>query len=118
MEEKTIEDNAQKLEPIIYDNDLSSFNVSGATDKFETKVVLVDYDWMHYALSARMPTKAYGDIKIKFEYFGAVFSEMRVETEKKTHTFKFDTQLFNEHIVKFLQKHIESWDNTYAFDGI
>lgn len=118
MEEKVIDDNGQKLEPIMYDNELSAFNVCGATDEFETTVVLEDYDWMHYALSARMPTKAYGDMKIKFEYFGAVFSEMKVKTEKKTHTFKFGTQLFKEHIVKFLQNHIKSWDNTYAFDGI
>ena len=118
MEKNCIDDNWQKLEPIIYDEKLSAFNVNSTMDEFETKIVLEDYDWMHYTLSSRMPTKKYGVIKIEFEYFGAVFSEMRIETKKKERTFRFDTKLFREHMVKFLQKHIRSWDEAYAFDGI
>ena len=108
----------QKLEPIKYDKNLSAFRLSNKIDEFDTTLVLDDYDWMHYTLSSRMPTKAYGDIRIEFEYLGFQACTMRVETKKKTHYFQFDHDLFKEHIIKFLQRHIQNWDEKHAFFGI
>lgn len=108
----------KKLKPILYDEKLSAFNLSNKLDIFDTTLVLDDYDWMNYTLSSRMPTKAYGDIRIEFEYFGFGVSNMRVETKKKTYVYQFDTKLFKEHIVKFLQKHMQHWKDIYAFRGI
>lgn len=108
----------QELEPIVYDPKLSAFNLSNNIDIFDTNLILEDYDWMHYTLSSHMPTKAYGNLKIEFEYIGANFSIMKVETEYKKYEFEFDTDLFQEHIIKFMQKHIRNWNETYAFDGI
>ena len=82
----------QKLEPIKYDKNLSAFRLSNKIDEFDTTLVLDDYDWMHYTLSSRMPTKAYGDIRIEFEYLGFQACTMRVETKKKTYVYQFDTR--------------------------
>ena len=59
----------QDLEPIVYDKELSAFNLRNDVDLFDTNLILEDYDWMKYTLSSHMRTKAYGDIKIIFEYF-------------------------------------------------
>ncbi len=107
-----------KLEPIIYDKDLSVFDLSNYVDVFDTKLVLADYDWMNYTLSASISTKEYGDMKIEFEYFGAIFCVMTVETEKWKYSFRFDTDLFEEHIIRFLRKHIKNWKEEYAFNGM
>ena len=42
---------------------------------------------------------------------------MTIDTKKKKYIFNFDSDLFQEHIIKFLQKHIEHWDSKYAFSG-
>ncbi len=115
---KVMEISMQKLRPILYDKELSAFNLSNKLDIFDTNLFLEDYDWMHYTLSSRMPTKAYGDITIEFAYEGVRFSTMKVKTEKKIYAFRFDSDLFQEHIIKFMQKHIRSWDEKYAFRGI
>ncbi len=43
---------------------------------------------------------------------------MKVETEKKIYVFDFASELFKEHIIIFLQKHIQHWDEEHAFFGI
>ncbi len=45
------------FEPILYDK--SSFNLRNEIDEFATTVVLDDYDWMNYKLTAWLPTKVY-----------------------------------------------------------
>ena len=103
------------FEPILYDK--SSFNLRNEIDLFATTVELDDYDWMDYKLKVWLPTKAYGDITIEFEYYGVCTCTMTIETKKKKYVFNFDRDLFQEHIIKFLQKHIEHWDGEYAFSG-
>ena len=103
------------FEPILYDK--SSFNLRNELDLFSTTVELDDYDWMNYKLKAWLPTKAYGDIVIEFEYDGMGPCTMTIETKKKKYRFNFVRDLFQEHIIKFLQKHIEHWDSKYAFSG-
>ena len=115
---RAVEISRQKLKPILYDKELSAFQLSNAIDIFDTNLFLEDYDWMHYTLSSRMPTKAYGDIIIEFEYLGTNFSTMKVTTAKKFYTFQFDSKLFQKHIIKFMQKHIEQWETKEAFFGI
>ena len=103
------------FEPIVYDK--SSFNLRNELDLFATTVELDDYDWMNYKLKAWLPTKAYGDIVIDFVYNGTSPCTMIIETKKKKYRFYFAIELFQEHIIKFLQKHIKHWDDKYAFSG-
>lgn len=103
------------FEPIVYDK--SSFNLRNELDLFATTVELDDYDWMSYKLKAWLPTKAYGDIVIDFVYNGTSPCTMIIETKKKKYRFYFAIELFQEHIIKFLQKHIKHWDDKYAFSG-
>lgn len=107
----------EALKPIVYDEELSAFDLNGDSDTFETKLVLDDYDWMHYVLTAHLPTKAYGNMEIQFEYDGAIFSIMAVKVRNKVYVLKFNTDIFQEHIIKFLQKQIQAWGDTRAFDG-
>ncbi len=107
----------EALKPIVYDKELSAFDLNGNLDMFETELVLDDYDWMQYVLTAHLPTKAYGDMEIQFEYSGAVFSIMVVKVRNEVYVLKFNTDIFQEHIIKFLQKQIRSWGETNAFDG-
>ena len=115
---KEMEIGMQKLRPILYDKELSAFKLSNKIDIFDTNLFLEDYDWMHYTLSSKMPTKAYGKIIIEFEYFGGGPSTMKVKTEKKIYTFQFDTRLFQKHIIIFMQKHMKQWESEKAFFGI
>ena len=115
---REVELSRQKLKPILYDKELSAFQLSNAIDIFDTNLFLEDYDWMHYTLSSRMPTKAYGVIFVEFEYFGAGFSTMKVKTDKKIYTYQFDTRLFHKHIVIFMQKQMRQWEDKRAFFGI
>lgn len=105
-----------KLEPIIYDHGLSAFDLSYYVDVYDTKILLADYDWMTYELSASISTKEYGDMKIEFKYYGVIYCYMIVETEKWKYSFRFNTDLFEEHIIIFLRKHIKSWKEEKAFD--
>lgn len=36
---------------------------------------------------------------------------------KNLHTLFYTLDIFKKHIVKFLEKHIRSWDKKYAFNG-
>ncbi len=105
------------LEPIIYDKNLSSFDLRHYIEVFRIKLVLADYDWMNYKLFVALVTKEYGAMEIEFEYFGANFSVMTVETEEGKYSFKFNTDLFQEHIIIFIQKHMKSWRESHEFNG-
>ena len=108
----------EALKPIVYDKELSAFNITDDIDIFATSLELHDYDWMHYVLTAHLPTKAYGDMEIQFDYSGGVFSVMTVKARDEVYVLKFNTEIFKEHIIKFLQKQIKTWDGPYAFNGI
>ena len=108
----------EALKPIVYDKDLSAFDITDDIDIFATSLELHDYDWMHYVLTAHLPTKAYGDMEIQFDYSGAVFSVMTVKARDEVYVLKFNTEIFKEHIIKFLQKQITTWDGPYGFNGI
>ncbi len=102
-----------KLEPIVYDEKHSAFAIRNDIDIFATTLELHDYDRVNYKLTAWLPTKVYGDIKIDFEYCGTTRSSMTVETPKGTYKYEFDTDLFQEHTIKFLQIHIKKWYNDH-----
>lgn len=90
-------------------------------DRTNTYLNLYDYDWMDYSLTTRFKTEKLGVLNVKFNYFGMVTSTMEVEqvlndkTEKVE--YEYSTDIFIKHIVKYLEKHIRSWDDTYAFNG-
>ncbi len=90
-------------------------------DRTNTYLNLYDYDWMDYSLTTRFNTEKMGVLNVKFNYFGMITSTMEVEqilnnnTEKVT--YEYSTDVFQKHIVKFLEKHIHSWNEEYGFDG-
>ncbi len=61
----------QKLEPLLYGEDLSALEWRNYIDVLATKLELNDYDWMNYKVLAEISTKEYGELKIEFAYFGA-----------------------------------------------
>jgi hypothetical protein len=107
----------QKLEPLLYGEDLSAPEWRNYIEVLATKLELNDYDWMNYKLFADVSTKEYGELKIEFAYFGAYFCEMKVENENVIYSFEFAGQLFQEYIVRYIQKYIKSWGETYTFNG-
>lgn len=90
-------------------------------DRINTYLSLNDYDWMEYTLKSKFRTEVDGTLYVTFVYNGFMTSTMFVRQMKDdqeiNYKFDFDTQLFKEYIVKFLQSHIESWDSSYAFYG-
>ncbi len=118
LEEKRALKKCEALKPIVYDKELSAFNITDDIDIFSTSLELHDYDWMHYVLTVHLPTKVYGDMEIQFDYSGAIFSVMTVKARDEVYVLKFNTEIFKEHIIKFLQKQIKTWDGPYGFNGI
>lgn len=90
-------------------------------DRTNTYLQLNDYDWMDYNLTTRFKTEKMGVLNVKFNYFGATFSTMEVEQslgdKNKKITYKYSTELFKKHIIKFLEKHMSFWGSKYAFNG-
>lgn len=62
-----------------------------------------------------------GVLEVFFEYFGFVFSMMKIKQTKNSkvqeYEFEYSTDVFQKYLVLFLQKHIETWSSTYAFNG-
>ena len=86
-----------------------------------THLVLADYDWMNYILSTHFRTTEYS-MNVTFNYFGMVVSTMEVEVTEKSGNkekiiYEYPTEIFEKYIVRFLQKHIKSWTDEYAFSG-
>lgn len=103
-----------KSEDLIFSNEIED-------DRTNTYLNLYDYDWMDYSLTTRFKTEDMGILNVKFNYFGMVISTMEVEqtlngTTKKV-TYEYSTDIFQKHIVKFLEKHIRFWNEKYAFNG-
>lgn len=90
-------------------------------DRTNTYLHLYDYDWMDYNLTTRFKTETLGVLNVKFSYFGMTTSIMEVEQNLDGNvekvTYEYSTDIFENHIVKFLNKHISFWGNKYAFNG-
>ena len=99
-----------QLEPIIYDEKLSAFELRHYIDIVHLRLIISDYDWCNYKLSAEMSTKEYGELKVEFEYYGMTVCTMTVETEEEKYSFRFNTNLFQKHIISIIQNHIKNWD--------
>lgn len=103
-----------KSEELLFTGDIED-------DRTNTYLTLADYDWMNYILKTKFSTKELGVLKVEFEYFGLVTSEMEVEQTlgEKTivYTFEFDSDIFIKHIKDYLEKHISQWNDKYAFNG-
>ena len=106
-----------KLEPLLYVEGGSASELRNYIDVLDTKLELHDYDWMNYKLSAKMLTKEYRELKVEFSYLGVHSCFMKVENENIIYSFEFSTDIFQEHIVKYVQKHIKRWGEKYAFNG-
>ena len=104
----------------INSNDLI-FSGNIEDDRTNTYLHLYDYDWMDYNLTTRFKTEALGVLNVKFSYFGMTTSTMEVEQNLEGNvekiTYEYSSDIFENHIIKFLNKHIASWGNKYAFNG-
>lgn len=76
---------------------------------------------MDYGLATRFRTEKLGLLNVKFNYFGMVTSVMEVEQTLndviEKIIYEYPTDIFIKHIIKYLEKHIRSWDDKYAFNG-
>ena len=123
------------LEPIVYDEEHTAFETTPDDwDPYATTLVLDDYDWMNYKLTAYLPTKEYGKMRVRFEYSGMGKCTMQVSGSKGykkdndvfknyvhyicyKRAYEFDSELFQKHIIKFMEAHIRNWGEEYAFRG-
>lgn len=76
---------------------------------------------MTYRLETGFNTKELGIVNICFEYFGLTASLMNVTqtlgNQSKYYQYEYSSDIFKKHIIKFMEKHISSWEKTQAFDG-
>lgn len=106
----------------LYKIKLEDLDLTGSNpydDDFVSELKLSDYDWMNYVLDAKFKTKN-GDIfNIEFEYFGTTTSLMTVKIPNKSLdcSYEYPTNIFKDNIVKYMKKHIDSWNGEDAFFG-
>ncbi len=97
------------------------FNHEAGEDYTYTFLALNDYDWMDYSLVTYFNTKEQGALNVKFNYCGLVVSTMEVEQELNHNNekivYEYSTDIFQKHLIKYLEKHIRNWDSSYGFDG-
>ena len=86
-------------------------------DRIFSFLILIDYDWMHYRLQAQIPIKEKQMLNIEFAYFGDVKSSMYAELNGSVTEYIFDSNIFKEYISKYIKKHANQWNETYAFNG-
>ena len=101
-----------KAEDLIFSGEIED-------DRTNTFLKLDDYDWMNYSLTTRFHTADMGILHVQFEYFGMTISQMTVikaGTGEKV-IYEYSTDIFTKHLVNYMQTHIKSWDDDYAFDG-
>ena len=97
-----------------------------------THLILDDYDWMSYKLRTCFKTKKQYVLAVEFEYIGMRNSMMTVEQREFAGTFAkynpddftrmryiytYDSNIFKEEIIRFMESHIKSWYSSYAFYG-
>jgi len=114
----------EKLVPIQYDEKLTEFNLEenkNCDDRIETLLILHDYDWMNYKFITILPTKKQGYLKVEIEYFGTSTSIMKVwqtiNEKVYIHEIDFDAYIFIDFVKDYMTKHIQNWEDTYAFCG-
>ena len=92
-------------------------------DRICTELTLLDYDWMNYYLTTRFTTEKLGVLAVTFEYFGTTTSTMIVKQfelnsdKSAIYCYEYPTEIFTKYITQYMQKHIASWDDKYAFSG-
>lgn len=90
-------------------------------DRINTELRLRDNSWMDYQLITAFNTKNQGRLEVMFEYYGTVDSHMEVKCDVNGNTVKityeYSTDIFEEHITRFMMKHLAAWKETYAFNG-
>lgn len=90
-------------------------------DRTNTYLRLNDYDWMNYVLETKFKTEEQGVLMVKFEYSGFNISHMKVKqllnSSIREWAYEFHASIFQKNIIKFLEKHIKSWDSKYTFNG-
>lgn len=98
-----------KAEDLLFRNEIED-------DRTNTYLTLNDYDWMSYNLKTMFRTEEMGVLEVSFEYFGFVFSMMKIKQTKNSkvqeYEFEYSTDIFQKYLVLFLQKHIETWSST------
>lgn len=103
-----------RSEDLIFTNEIED-------DRTNTYLTLNDYDWMNYNLSTRFRTEEMGVLEVEFEYFGVITSQMNVKQtlNGKVHeiTYEYPTDIFSKNLIRFLEDHIKSWSEKYAFNG-
>lgn len=103
-----------KSEDLLFSNGIED-------DRTNTFLSLNDYDWMSYRLKTRFKTLDLGILDVEFQYFGMNYSFMDVEQikdgTKEKYRYEYSSSVFRKHIVNFFEKHIESWNDKYAFNG-
>jgi len=104
------------LKPIPYDKEHSAFNLWDRFYLFDSQLVIEGHDRMTYTLSSCLPTKAFGNLTVKFIYMESAY--MQVKTEWKTFVYEFNKDIFMKHITIYIKKHIHHWREKYAFGGL
>lgn len=116
MEKNKLTDELKKLEM----EDLIFENIP-FQDRINTELELKDYDWMNYKLSTSFVIKNQGELHVRFEYFGATFSQMDVEQLNeefcKEYRYTYSSDIFQKYLVQFMMCHLQQWENEEVFYG-
>ncbi len=105
-----------KREDLMFTGDLED-------DRTNVCVSLDDYDWMRYVFTTRFRTMTYGQLHVCIEYFGSQICTMDIKQTTPadntviTYRYKFSSELFVKHYKKYLNAHMSSIDDKYAFSG-
>ena len=90
-------------------------------DRINTKLTLLDTDWMTYELEASFRTKTQGELNVRFTFCGVVEAEMYVKQVSneiyREYTYFFSSDVFEKYILKFMTHHLEQWKNKEVFYG-
>jgi hypothetical protein len=101
---------------------ISKSNLEDNGSQDYVKLELFDYDWMTYNLQAELHTDNQGVLKIEFKYYGATETAMTVKQmidgEVKKYEYRYDYRIFENHIKKYIIKHLAFWQKEEGFNGI
>lgn len=92
-------------------------------DRTNTLLTLDDYDWMNYELRTSFNTEETGEFNVAFKYIGCTESFMQISrfnasaATYSVQEYAFPSSIFQKYIIRFMQKHIDSWDQHEAFCG-
>lgn len=108
-------------------------------ERFDTQLILDDYEWSDYKLITHLNTRNQGHMSILFEFFGSTKSEMIVARTSKDwrsidltqeenelacnrdtvrFVYTFPTDVYKKYLMCFTSEHTKQWDkNAPAFYG-